>query len=714
MQSKTPFDYLVSVTGDCSSNNSGIISILLTGGTPPYTIEWVDPDLGTDVTQIGDSTRSGLGAGTYGLRVNDSTLPTNGEFYINIPVSNYICVNIDSVSSTTCSIDNGSVTASTTSNYSSTNFYLYNINDDYITSGVTNLNDIIFEGLSADTYYIIAEDLGGCSGTSSNFIVESSTTFDYGLYIVPDASCNGSASGKIYVTGQTGNAPYTYNWSNGQTGNTVTGLTQGVYSVEVINSLGCSLTKTAIIEKVDPIGFGNFVPVSPSCFTNDGSITLTITGGTAPYYYSASTGNFEISYSKDFTISNLSPGNYNFRITDAGLCVLEVGTTLIAPSGITSVDIVTENSYCAIDGGSVTISVVDGQAPYTYTIINQTGGTESYETILSNHTFSDLTSGDYTVVIQDSNGCGTTQEITILTQATFDVDVEITGTTCNANNGVVRVEKSSGGQPPFSYILDDSESFIDVFTSAVTFNNLTTGSHNVKIYDSTGCTQNVQFFVPSSGKLTYTLQSTSCGSGDEGTITAFISDGEPPFNFYWSDNVSGNPQDITVTGLTADTYSLTIVDSNNCSLTRTIDITCGRRLASFQIYVMGEDDFDVETQTKFGISQMYSDGFFDISSGNTNCSINNATFKAKVSVNPSGFTGDTAFYTSTSILDYPTDQLWFTTLTNLLNTVDGISNIIIDETNNELKIETDEVSGVLNGQEILVELIIEYDITCDQ
>jgi hypothetical protein len=159
MQSLTPFDYFISVTGDCSNNSSGIISILLSGGTSPYTVEWVEPDLGADIIETLPSVRTGLSSTTYGVRVNDSTLPFNQEFYINIPVSTGVCANIDNVRSTSCNLDNGSVTGSSSSNFSSTNFYLYTFDDIYLTSGVTNTNQIVFGGLSAGTYYLVALDL---------------------------------------------------------------------------------------------------------------------------------------------------------------------------------------------------------------------------------------------------------------------------------------------------------------------------------------------------------------------------------------------------------------------------------------------------------------------------------------------------------------------------------------------------------------------------
>lgn len=712
MQSKTPFDYFISVTGDCSNSSSGVASILLSGGNAPYTVEWVEPDLGADVIELEPSIRSGLSNGTYGVRVNDSTLPYNQEFYINIPISGGICVEIDLVSPTSCNSDNGSVTGSSSSDYSSTNFYLYTSNDEYINSGSTNLSQIVFSNLSGGTYYILGEDIGGCTGKSSNFIVETSTELDYGLYVLPNSSCGGTPIGKIYVTGQTGNGPYTYLWNNGHTGNTISGLTSGVYSVQVTDNLGCSLTKSATIVDIDPIGFGQFTSTPPSCLSNDGIINLTITGGSAPYYYSASTGNVEISYGQSFTLSGLSAGQYNFSVTDAGLCSINVGTTLFAPEGVTSVEIVGQNSFCSSNGGSISVSVTDGQSPYTYSIINPTGGTDSLTSILNNYTFDGLSEGLYVVTFEDSNGCGKTENITITTESSFDVVTKITGTTCNSDNGIIKVEKTSGGTLPFTYILDDSVNFTDTSASAVTFNNVSTGSHNIKVIDATGCTQTFQVFVPSSSSLNFSLYKTSCGLGDDGTIIAFISSGEPPFTFNWSDNVIGNPQNIEISGLTAGTYSLTIVDDNGCSLTRSTNISCDSAYTSFQTYLMGGEGFQIQTGGKLGIRQMYNEGFFDLTSDNTSCDLNNSSFIAKVSVNPLGIDYENTFYISNSLIDYPGDNLWYNTIKDLLLNVNGIENVIINPITNQIKIETDKSDNFLDGQEISVELIILYEITC--
>jgi hypothetical protein len=91
------FNYSIAVTGDCSNTNAGIISLFLTGGTEPYTVQWQSPLTQVDVVTTNASTVTNLSASTYAARVNDSTLPTNSEFYINIPVSSGVCTSITSV-----------------------------------------------------------------------------------------------------------------------------------------------------------------------------------------------------------------------------------------------------------------------------------------------------------------------------------------------------------------------------------------------------------------------------------------------------------------------------------------------------------------------------------------------------------------------------------------------------------------------------------------
>ena len=708
----SPFYYNITITGDCLSLSDGSASILPYGGTPPYTIDWQIPNLGSDVVTTSPSIRTSLSAGTYGVLVNDSTLPTNQEFYVNIPISSGICTTILGVQSTTCGEQNGIVTGSSSSDYSATNFYLYSGSGNYITSAVTNISTVVFNNLSAGTYYMTAEDLGGCSGESQNFIIEDSTPLSFGIQIIPNSSCGGTPVGRIGITGITGTQPFTYLWSNGQTGTTITGLTEGLYSVQATDSFGCVASQSAILTNVSPIGLGVFTVVQPSCFAADGSITIQITGGTAPYFYSASTGNFTIQESTSWTISGLSSGNYNFLVTDCAFCTLNESVTLLTPLGVSSVLISSQGSTCSSSDGSILVSLAGGTSPYLYTLIYPNGDTSNLATLQSSQLFNNLSTGTYSVAIQDASGCSYMDEITLFATDTYTISTETTGTTCNQDNGTIMVTKSDGGQPPYYYSLDATQDIFDTSLSAVTFTNVSWGQHTVTVTDATGCTQTTQVYVDSSEPLDFSLYNTSCGQGSDGLLTALISTGTPPFQFYWSDNVPDNPQQIQVTGLTAGTYSLTVVADDGCTLTRNTIIDCSALNVSYQTYVMGGEQFTVQSQTKYGLLQMLNEGFNDLTNDKVNCDLLSAVFGVKVSVNPLNLTTSQNFFTSTSLVSAPSDNLYYDTVTDLLLTIPGIGGVSFDSLTNQIKINTKAGDTTLTGQEIVIELTLVYDIMC--
>ena len=703
-------NYNLSITGDCQNTNSGAIYIEPYNANSPYNIQWDEPSLGTDI-DVTASTRTNLSAGTYVVLITDSAQPSN-VILTSIPVSSGVCCNILGVQGTTCSQDNGSVTGTSSSNYSSTNFYLYSSGGQNIDSLNTNSSIAIFNGLSAGTYYMVAEDLGGCTGQSQNFIIEDSEPFTFGLYTVPNSSCGGTPIGKVIVTGQTGLSPYTYLWNNGETTSSITGLSAGNYSVLVTDSLGCSVSQGTTVTNVDVLGFGVFTATQPTCFSSDGVLTLQITGGTAPYYYSASTGNINVDFNKSWTLYNLSPGTYTISVTDSAFCNIIVSTTLIPPLGLASVTTSSQGSTCSSTNGSITVSVVGGVTPYTYTLIRPGGNMSNVSSTDTSFKFNGLSSGTYTVMVQDDSNCSFSQVIALVATDTYTISTQTTGTTCNQNNGVIKVTKTNGGTAPYDYSLDGVTYFLDNPSDNATFTNVSSGQHTVSVIDADGCEQTKQVYIEESEPLRFTLYATSCGEGSDGSLTTLISSGIPPFTFNWSNNVPNNPQEIEVYGLSAGTYSVTVTDSNGCTLERTQSIDCDAAYVSYQTYVMGGEEFTLQTQTKFGLLQMLNEGFNDLTSGMVDCRLLSAIFGIKISVNPSGFTTSENFYTGTTLTSIPSDNLYYNTLKDLLLTVPGVGGVEINPINNQIKINTIPGDETLNGEEIIVEVVIVYDIMC--
>jgi hypothetical protein len=704
--------YTVTTTGDCANNFSGVISLLVTGGTAPYIIDWVNPLLPQNIQYALPVVKAGLSGGDYLITVTDSDIPSPQTSTISIPISTGVCASISGVQNTTCSLNNGSVTGTSSTIYSSADYYLYHGNGVFSQSATTNQPTVQFGNLTAGTYYMTVMDLGGCTANTQNFIVEESTPLDYGLYVVPNSACGGTPIGKITITGITGQSPFTYLWSNGATGTTITGLTSGGYSVTVTDNNGCLVSKGATIVDVQPVGLGIITATPPSCFASDGVINLTITGGTAPYYYSANTGAVEVSYSKTFTITGLSSGSYTFLVTDAGLCQMTAGTQIVSPNGISSVSVTSNNSTCSSINGSIGVSVIGGVTPYTYTLVSS-AGTSSISSSFSAQIFSGLSTGDYSVAVSDNSGCYYMQDVTIIAENKYTISTQVTGTTCGQSNGSVTIFTTTGSTLPLDYSIDNGVyDIIDTTLTSVTFNNLTAGNHVVTVSDANDCIQTTNILILGSVPLDFSLYSTSCGTGSSGKITAFINQGETPFSFNWSDNVPNNPQQIQVSGLTGGTYSLTIVGSDGCSLARTTTISCNASLTSYQTYVMGSEVFNIASPTKFGILQMLNEGYYDLTLDNTGCDFISATFTAKVSVSPLGLTTSDTFYTTTSLVNVPADNLYYDTITQLLLSVPGVGSVVVNPTDNLITIETTRGNNTLQGQEIVIDLIIVYDIMC--
>ena len=697
------FDYNIAVTGNCNGNVGKVI-LTASGGTPPYTFDWYTPNLGVD-SLTATSTRNFLNTGVYAVRINDSTLPINQEFDINVTVSNGICADMFNVSGTTCNQDNGSFTVSASTDFLQVNYDIYK-DGSFVGTQLAPSSGNIFPNLAPGVYSVVVRDGGGCSAQTESCIVTTSTPFDYDFYIVNDTQCDG-ATGKLYITGLTSTPPYTYEWFNGSSQSFVTGLTQGVYGVTVTSGDGCSLFKEVTIQQVPALGLGSITAVNPSCFASDGSITLTITGGTGPYYYSASTGEAQITYLQSVTFSGLAAGVISVAVTDAGLCKNTFSTNLVTPGTFKVISINSVNSTCNSNGGQIILNIEGGSPPYTYTLVYPSSATSSITSNSTNQIYSNLSAGDYTVIITDQASCVYSQEITIITEDLFTLSYDIDGVTCDGNNGSFVVTKTTGGTAPYNYILSNGDSFLNRFENSVTFSNLESGVYSLSVSDSSGCTKTEQVTIAFQPSVSFSLQPTGCQNGTNGTITAFITGGAPPFNLTWSSNV-GSQTGIYVTGLTAGTYNLLVTDSNGCSLSKSTVISCNSVFTTYDIYTMCENDLALQYGTKRGMIQMLNDGYEDLTSGNTNCILNNAIFTAQVEV--TGTTYQTTFYTGYTLLDVSSDSLWYYTVETLLESIPNVLSVTIDSVTSQIIIQTTQE---LSNKQFKIELLIDYDISCE-
>uniref|UniRef100_UPI0040491557 T9SS type A sorting domain-containing protein n=2 Tax=Flavobacterium sp. TaxID=239 RepID=UPI0040491557 len=208
-------------------------------------------------------------------------------------------------------------------------------------------------------------------------------------------------SATVQVSG--GSAPYTYSWSpSGGSQATATGLSAGVYVVTVEDSNGCSDTQSfTITQPASGVNASPAMQTNIACFGgSNGSATVQVSGGSAPYTYSWSPSGGSQAFA-----NGLSAGDYVVTVQDSNGCTDTQSFTITQPDILVSSIESQTNIGCGEPNlGSATVAVSGGTAPYFYSW-SPSGGSDATATGLS--------AGTYTVTITDSNSCQTSQEITI-------------------------------------------------------------------------------------------------------------------------------------------------------------------------------------------------------------------------------------------------------------------------------------------------------------
>ena len=213
----------------CNGFTDGGASASATGGTIPYTYVW-STSASSATTSI-----TGVVAGTYSVTIVDANgCSSISSTTINQPNVIVIATTIDS--NVTCNgLANGGVTASA---LGGTGSYTYEWNNTEITNSIT--------GLSAGNYTITITDVNGCTSSQSTMITEPNILFA-NITLDSNATCDGQANGGASVNPAGGTTAYNYNWSTGQTSNSINGLSAGSYTVTVTDANSCSSIESIIV-----------------------------------------------------------------------------------------------------------------------------------------------------------------------------------------------------------------------------------------------------------------------------------------------------------------------------------------------------------------------------------------------------------------------------------------------------------------------------------
>ena len=524
----------------CYGDSTGIATVNILTGLAPYTYSWSQGATTSSIT--------GVPAGVYicsvsdgnGCIIPDTVIVTQPSAKLNITIprdSNLLCSNSNT----------GGAYAIVTGG---TGPYNYN----WAPGGGTTAT---IRNLSAGSYSVTVKDANGCLKTDTITIFQSPT-----LSSIPsgtDVLCYNFNNGSATATVSGGVGPYTYNWSpGGQTTATASNLSAGTYTVTVTGSNGCNTINTVTITQ-PALALNATIPTITGNLCNGvsaGSASANATGGTGTYTYSWAPGGGTTS-----AISNLSAGTYTLTVKDANGCTTSATATITQPANALIATIPTSTAILCNGAatGTATVNVSGGTGPYTYSWAPGSGTTA---------TISNLSAGTYTAIVQDANGCITTDTITLKQSPILTTTIPAsTNVLCFGGNTGSANASASGGLSPYTY------SWAPGGQTTAAISNLSAGTYTITVTGNNGCTSTASVTITQAAQINCSIPSSTnvnCNGGATGSATATASGGVTPYTYNWS---SGGGSNASASNLSAGTYTVAVNDANGCASTASVTIT---------------------------------------------------------------------------------------------------------------------------------------------
>ncbi len=482
----------IAVTGtvtDVSVKNGhdGAIDVSVSGGTGSYTYSWSDCPITTQ-------DRTNLSCGAYIVTVTDEKGCTAEEEFIVSCPANQPPVATDNGSTTNVNVPvtfnitsddsdpDGTVDPSTVDLDPSTPGQQTSITTPEATWTVDGSGNVTFTPANNYTgtaviHYTVNDNDGQVSNVATlTVIINADPCKNFNAKTTAtNPVCWKGKDGYASVTVTGGSGNYSYLWSNGGTGSTISNLGQGAYYVYVTdNDRGCKDTALACI--ISPARVRVKVFIKPNTGNKcNGKVTLTPMNGTAPYTYLWNDGN------TSSTRSNLCGGIYKVTVTDAKGCSSLTTFTVGSNCNLYLTNIEERDATCA--------------APCSgYFCFLPTGGTAPYNVVWDDgfvgHKRNNLCAGPHSGTVTDAKGCSIPFTVTIgkdcdvctkaMTKTTTS-NIIINGSPVN-NNAVIAADDDNDiiiydtETTDFSVKPNPARDFIDVITTA---GHLVTGKLNI-------------------------------------------------------------------------------------------------------------------------------------------------------------------------------------------------------------------------------------------
>lgn len=524
----------------CFGQQTGTVSVAMSGGTPPYSYSWQNSTtlFAQDVASL-----TNIGAESYQVTVTDA----NGCTWVGnqnvLEPSQLVASSVET--NVTCNgLSDGAIDLTVFGGSAPYTYQWTNSVPVVVGSGQDLTN------IPAETYTVLVTDNNGCTIQLTREITQPPLPLAASTDVV-DVLCFGENTGSVDLSVNGGTPPYTYSWNSGQTTEDISALLAGTYTFDVLDANNCPVSGSAVVSQpAFPLNVTNTIQ-DVACFgESNGSIDLTVTGGTAPYGYSWINSTFQLSSTSEDLV-DFPADSYAYVVTDDNGCTFSDTLTISEPPLLESSIVGTDILCFGGNNGAIDLTVTGGVPGYAY-LWNNGAVTED---------LTGLVAGFYQVTVTDQNGCVVEDSITLTQPAdSISFTVEVEDVLCkDGTDGEIDLDVA-GGTLPYDYAWSNGDTVAQIV-------NLTAGWYEFTVTDGNGCTISDSVFVdePDAVTLNEVITDVTCNAFSDGVIDISPVGGTPPYNYTWYNSqfaLSAQTEDLV--NYPADVYQLEIVDSNGC------------------------------------------------------------------------------------------------------------------------------------------------------
>lgn len=420
------------------------------------------------------------------------------------------------------------------------------------------------QDLDDGDYYVTLTDDNGYEAVIGPIEVEGTPPMEIDDFMVTDVDCYNNTTGAIEVDASGGVGSFDYDWSNGDSGSSITDLFADTYDVTITdNSTGCEIYETYIVFEPDEIEVVYEIENAP-CGSSMGSIEFDNEGGVYPFEYIINGTTY---YNDEIA---LPADSYSADIIDANGCMESASFTIAQQAAPVAMSSATGSLDCSstpvfVDG---TGSATGSNITYSWTDANGTNIGNSISVQVFN-------AGNYTLSVNDTDsGCSSTSAVTVSTNTTTPASAANSSNnlTCNLPTSTLSGAGSATG-PGITYLWSTTDGNITGGTTGINATANAAGTYNLLVTDTNnGCISNSTVTITQSGLPSIAMSgNTSFCSGSSTNLCVPIASGE---TIQWIQNGTVVGTSSCYSTSASSTYEVILTNSTSgCSVSQTIQTT---------------------------------------------------------------------------------------------------------------------------------------------